>query len=723
MPDTKPKQTPPLLTVTEDTWARSFHQELGLQYPTPATHMKEPETSSETQLLDILFEGAGLVEDPQIVAERLTARIIELSRDADAGGIARITQMLSDLGSLNNDVLKKAVPLAIKAVNASYVYPESIRTQNAAQPGDVPGLSYPTPATQMKEPETSSEAQLLDILFEGAGLVEDPQTVAERLTARIIELSKDADAGGIARITQMLNDLGSLNNDVLKKAVPLAIKAVNASHVYPESIRAQNAAQPGDVPRLPGEVTTHLLALLRKETRKPDLDPDKAELLEDISRQVKNQILSHKLQLRETHALLESVEDRLKGGGLGDLADQAMTLSEQLDKRSIPRRTRAHDAIYSRVLDSYFIADLVHKTPKPVLDSAQSMKEGLGKVLSSQTERVQKMTASKVQCLLKDDERFWLPECPELMGFIKRPPEDALKNLNLLLSSPPRNGYDTIAVPMLVVKITQVIRSVLRKSYPQDRKAIWVTGKKHPDFITYMYEALHTYEEITMESNRTRGPENTGPEFPNAPGTPDIKFGRTEIPKSVHAGITLGYQPASVTFEEGTSKIPSDHPADIYVPRLQEPSQSQRMALSRGIPVAGGVSGSTNVNLYFLKYLKDASTNVDQVPDPKNYMLATLMFMNYDGGHSVHEALWTGQMLDSKLKLDLGLAKINQDGSPVDHTGYVSDLNEFIDLYGDTETGQSMQQARESAFDATLDYFEQHSSYAADKPVGSPVIV
>ncbi len=574
------------------------------------------------------------------------------------------------------------------------------------------GLPYSAPSNPMEEPDTSSETQLLDILFEGACLVDDPQIVAERLTARIIELSKDADASVIARITQMLSDLGSLNNDVLKKAVPVAIKAVHATLVYPESVRSQNAAGAGDVVRVPSEVTTHLLTLIRNETRNPDLDPTKAALLGEIGGQVKDQILSHKLLMPEIRVFLRSVIERLQGGDLGDLADQTRTLLGQLGKSNYPPLTRLHDAMYSRVLESSFIADLVHDTPQPVLDSVQSMKDGICKVISIQTSRVQERAAILILNSLSEDERFWMPECPELLEFVKGPREEALSNLDKFMTAPTRNGYDAIAVPLMIVKATGCLEYALTVEFPEDRVPLVMNGKQVKDFAAYIEESNQEYLGILKEANRTNVPEDPKRSIDREP-----PFGRTDIPKNAHAGITLGYQPASVTFEENTRKIPSSHPAEVNLPKLRRPSQSQAEALVRGIPFVSGVSGSTSLNLYFLHYLRETSADPKQVPDPRDYMLANTMFMNYDGGHSIHEVLWVGQKLDGKLGLGLGLAKTNPDGTPFDALSYVSDLNEFIDLYAGTETGQSMQRARESAFDATLDYFEEHSSYAADKPV------
>ncbi len=580
------------------------------------------------------------------------------------------------------------------------------------------GLAYFLPVSLYGDSCYDIEKYLLEALKDDNGTEGNPQIVAERLTARIIERSMSANKKGMDKIVQTLSEFRYSDSAVMKEAVQIALKAVYATHTYPEDKRKENAAQPGAVTRVPSEITTHLLALIRKEAKKPGLESAKVALLEKIGGQAKERILSHRQTAANTRSLLNYVIRRLKDNDMGELADQTDTLLKQMcnkDQDSFTPLTRLHDAIYNRVLDSNFIADLVHNTPKPVLKSAQLVKAGLGKFFEVQVEGVKECSAEAIHTMLNEDKRFWLPECQALMEFTDGPCEDAVENLNKFLSAPTRTGYDAIAVPMMVVRICNTMKYLLNSQYSGQERLLPNTSYLN-SFFEYMQQADRKYKILIQETNRAHGPEGTEPENPNAPGIKGIEFGRTEIPKNAHAGITLDYQPASIRFEEGTNKIPSDRPADLYVPRLQEPSQSQRDALERGIPVVGGVSGSASLGLFFLKYLLANLEGVDR-PDPKNYMLATTMFLNYDGGHSIHEALWSGHMVDRLYPVGslLGLAKEDPDGNPSDELGYVSDLNEFMELFDGTETGTAMERASKTAFDATLDYFDANSIYSSDK--------
>ncbi|WP_208989141.1 hypothetical protein [Pseudovibrio sp. POLY-S9] len=252
----------------------------------------------------------------------------------------------------------------------------------------------------------------METFFEGAAIPDDPKKAAEVLTARIVELAKTADADGISSITRSLSFLGGSDNAVLKEAVPIALKAVHSTLVYPESVRTQNAAQGGDVARVPGEVTTHLLALIRNEAQTPGLDPETSGNLAEVDGYVKDQVLGHKISVPETRELLTAVAERFEEIGLNGLADETKTLLGQLGKSDNPPLTRLHDAIYSRVLDSTFIADMVHDTPQSVMNSAQLVKDGIRDVISIQTPRVQNQTAMTMHRMMAGNERFWMPECP-----------------------------------------------------------------------------------------------------------------------------------------------------------------------------------------------------------------------------------------------------------------------------------------------------------------------
>ncbi len=695
MPVTKSKQSEAHLTPIEESWMWSVFQETGLTYPTFADAVDDAFVVSNIKKGEPVIEHS--LSDVKKKTPQLKATLRELRQDLNSSFSSEVTEKALDhfLSSKSDLPREKLIEKLCHKPRKDF---ELAREQIKAS---------------IEKAHAYGKRLTLEVFFEGAAVPDTPQKAAELLTTRIIELAKNSDAAGISGIVRSLCFLEGADNAVLKKAVSISLKAVHEALVYPESVRKQNAAQGGDVVRVPGEVTTHLLALIRNEIQKPALSPKQAVVLGEIDGQVKDQILSHKLLVADTRVLLASVTERLLGAGLRDLTVQTTKLLAQLGESDNPPLTRLQDAIYSRVLDSTFIADLVHDTPQPVLESAHKMKGGLNDLMNHQTPRVREFTAMSIHDTLSGKRRFWMPECPELMEMAQGTRNDALRSLNKFLAAPTRNGYDAIAIPMLVTGVAVCLHGCLTKVYSKDRRILCMDdGRRVPDMVTYMQAAGQTYVEIIREQNRTDAPEDM-----ERTGKEKHSTGRTEKPKNVHAGITLGYQPPSVSFEGDMNKTPSSHPAEYILPKLQNPSQSQVVSLSHGIPFASGASGTTNVNLYFLQYMKDTCDNLDQVPDSKEYMLATAMFLNYDGGHSIHEALWVGQKLDDTLGLDLGLAKLNPDGTQIDALNYVSDLNEFIDLYDGTDTGRSMQRARENAFEATIDYFDNHS-YAAGKPVG-----
>ena len=95
--------------------------------------------------------------------------------------------------------------------------------------------------------------------------------------------------------------------------------------------------------------------------------------------------------------------------------------------------------------------------------------------------------------------------------------------------------------------------------------------------------------------------------------------------------------------------IPSSRPTLVRYPRIFTKSKtsaeaeavySLRNQLEHGVAWASGMSGSTNINLHAIHWsnnMKDPSkkTNIDY----KGALLGIMMFLVYDGGHSISEVL------------------------------------------------------------------------------------
>ena len=153
--------------------------------------------------------------------------------------------------------------------------------------------------------------------------------------------------------------------------------------------------------------------------------------------------------------------------------------------------------------------------------------------------------------------------------------------------------------------------------------------------------------------------------------------------------------------------VPSQRPTTVNRPVLEKQSEALQTALKTGTPYASGVSGSTNIALHALNSLN--SKNGDNI-DKNDFLLGTMMFLVYDGGHSMHEALWTANQLDSPLHLGYGLSAPDQKPNE-----FVADYEKFQSMYKGNSTGQALGQASSTAFENLTNYFNKHSHYSAEK--------
>jgi len=83
-----------------------------------------------------------------------------------------------------------------------------------------------------------------------------------------------------------------------------------------------------------------------------------------------------------------------------------------------------------------------------------------------------------------------------------------------------------------------------------------------------------------------------------------------------------------------------------------------------------------------------------------------LMFVVFDGGHSIHEVLWMGHQLDEVLQLGLGFEK---GGDPLHFVGSMAQLER---MFAGTPLAQDLAKAKAMAWQKTLEAFERHSFYA-----------
>jgi hypothetical protein len=293
--------------------------------------------------------------------------------------------------------------------------------------------------------------------------------------------------------------------------------------------------------------------------------------------------------------------------------------------------------------------------------------------------------ASKFNSYIAQDKRPWF----EAAAAFKRFAEDrdtggsSLERLIEFLNTPPTCGQDLIATTYTMVTMSLYLQS----------------GATSP---AYMRKALTNYEKVVLpQSNREKA------------GDP------TFAPDAAVAGITLAHQPAAST---DPSLIASKRP--VTYNRMQAKLSTQnRIQLDKGLPFASGASGSTNILLHLLAEMREGGANLDGYA----FLANAMMFLVYDGGHSIHEVLYVANQLErDKNRGRFGLRK---SGEPAESFGfsslkkpankYATDYDAFIDVIPG-ELGKAFENAQEKAWNETQDYLLQNSAFADQDRVRTP---
>lgn len=464
-------------------------------------------------------------------------------------------------------------------------------------------------------------------------------------------------------------------------------------HMFNAHLQAMSIA-PRETGRMPTECMMHWLATI-DETSKNASEPAKKEKLLAMLADAQHQWLQHKLTFSEAHAFFARAGDECTANGLTDLAGLASQLrtdipATQTVSDDLQFKTRLHDNIYGRVYDSRFMAELIADPPAGVKRSMSQLGNLLadkilhlkvpsyfdlkpGEITDFRQEHI-----NEIQSAFITEPRAWQNQSPLLKAFINESDSTKRENaLEKLLRSPKETGIDCITIPCIAVQA--VICNPLRIN------PTWETA------------ADQNYYTVIQPQNRR------------------ILHGENPA-QTTDAGITMAHQPSAVK-EEWMER--SSRPCNHYKPNFKHGAWRKRLpkavieSLRHGLPFASGVSGSTNLILHMVD---DANRKKNMNINMKDVLLATIMFTNFDGGHSLHECLWVANQLDGhnegQLPLDLQLSE-----AATPPKQFVSDYTRLFDdsIPAGTSKDDPVKRAAQRAFEQTIQYFKQHSFYATAK--------
>lgn len=416
---------------------------------------------------------------------------------------------------------------------------------------------------------------------------------------------------------------------------------------------------PREAKRMPMECMTHLGYAIRDVRH--DARPEHRQFLNELGYETMDRVMQHKLSPDETRDWLRQVDSDCRQAGLEGLGKLVKRLRHDIPASADGYETRLHDNIYGRAMESVLIAELVRDPPANVKQGMSALALHLDLTLKTLPRQAQQEVALQVQGMMRHERRGWQANSPELESFFNARPEQALGALKRLLRAPMDNGFDCIAVPYVTVKMSLCMQA--------HGGAPWM-GRANRNYADVVGHAAARLTEAAPNSNRM-------------------------APKS---GITMHHQPDIVGGREAAM-----HPGDRNRPNLEQASPELHTALEHGVSFVSGVSGSTNIVMHMVGDILDRGGQVD----PKDALLGTMMFLNYDGGHSMHEALWVGKQLDRSLDLRMGMPG----GDP---RNFVADYDRFIESFPQAKGRDQLRAAADTAWDKTLDHFGQHSHYSPE---------
>lgn len=441
------------------------------------------------------------------------------------------------------------------------------------------------------------------------------------------------------------------------------MKAVSEAVHAQEMGRAGPSRAPRLTGRMPMDCMTHLGYEIRHARR--SASPRQQEFLRKLGFETMDRVMQHRLSFGATKAWLDEVAADCADHGLHSLGRLAGKLCDDIPPPSQMRQhaTQLHDNVYGRALESVMINELVHKTPDSVKDSMEALSGHLDHALSRLAPHDQQRVAVAVQNMMRHERRGWQANAPELEAFFQAPPGHELRALKNLLRAPKETGFDCIAVPYLTVKMSLCLG----------------------DGAPWMRQANVNYRDVVGPASARETEMQPNPNRVSA-----------------KAGITSHHHPDTVRTHPAEAAM---HPGDRNRPRLHDTSAELRSALRHGEAFVSGVSGSTNIVMHAVGHMQAKGGDIDA----KDALLGTMMFLTYDGGHSMHEAMWVGNQLDGKLGLGM-------DMPGGDAANYVSDYDGFIESFPPEKGRDTMRAAADTAWQVTLDQFGRTSHFSADNP-------
>ena len=346
--------------------------------------------------------------------------------------------------------------------------------------------------------------------------------------------------------------------------------------------------------------------------------------------------------------------------GLADLASLASRLHEETDRYLGVRSLAAeNDNPMKRAWESALVRSLVKDPPPEVLGCAHQVGRHMAARIRYVVEKDRdsgRAVVAEFRRLVQNDPRFWTPRVPRLKSFIDAAENKQKRRLLEYLEASPTTGEECLSLYYSTVKLSSALQQKAKRLTP------W--GQSEAD-----------REEYRIRDDARR-----------------IIKGSNQL--AAGSGILLAHQPPMRG--DPYANVHWYRPALSNHPDLADPSPMIDQSLAAGAPYVSGPSGSAAFILGAVDHMINRERG--QI-SRRQAMLGTLMFLTYDGGHSLHEVMWALNLI--KPRIDTRLT-----GPHTESSAYRSDYEEFFKAFPDS-TQPYLARARENAFAEMIDYRRQ----------------
>ncbi len=258
-----------------------------------------------------------------------------------------------------------------------------------------------------------------------------------------------------------------------------------------------------------------------------------------------------------------------------------------------------NDNPMKRAWESALVRSLVNDPPPEVLGCAHQVGRHLAariRYVVDEDRDAGLAVVSRFHQLTQGDSRFWMSHVQGLQKFVDAPENKQKRRLLEYLETPPRTGEECLSLYYSTVKISRALQENARRFTP------W--GQTEAD-----------QQEFRVRDDARR-----------------IIKGSNHLASG--SGILLAHQPPMQS--DPYANTHWYRPALSNHPDLADPSPMIDKSLASGAPYVSGPSGSAA----FILGAVDHMINREQGQiSRRQAMLGALMFLTYDGGHSLHEVM------------------------------------------------------------------------------------